>query len=75
VAVRVLPPYKAEIVTEVEERTIHVFTVKVALVAPAGTVTLEGTLAVPESLLESMIWAPPTTSPDVNRSSWTNGFF
>lgn len=58
-AVRVLPPYEAEIVTEVEKRTIDVFTVKVALVAPAGTVTLAGTLAVPGLLLESMIWAPP----------------
>jgi hypothetical protein len=28
---------------EVEMRTIDVFTVKVALVAPAGTVKLEGT--------------------------------
>lgn len=54
VAVRVLPPYEAEIVTEVEKRTIDVFTVKVALVAPAGTVTLEGTLAA-LLLLESRI--------------------
>jgi hypothetical protein len=55
-----LPPYVAEIVTEVENRTVDVFTVKVALVAPAATVTLEGTLAAPVLLLESMIWAPPT---------------
>ena len=39
-------------------RTIDVFTVKVALVAPAGTVTLAGTLAT-VLLLESVIWAPP----------------
>ena len=39
-------------------RTIDVFTVKVALVLPAGTVTLEGTLAA-GLLLESITWAPP----------------
>ncbi len=39
-------------------KTIDVFTVKVALVLPAGTVTLEGTLAAP-LLLESVTCAPP----------------
>jgi hypothetical protein len=39
--------YVAEIVAEVEMRTTDVLTVKVALVAPAGTVTLDGTLAAP----------------------------
>ena len=34
-------------------------TVKVALVAPAGTITLEGTVATPVLLLESRTWAPP----------------
>jgi len=43
---------------EVDKRTIDVFTVKVTLVAPAGTVTLEGTLAAP-LLLESRTCAPP----------------
>jgi len=43
---------------EVVRRTPDVFTVKVALVAPAGTVTLEGTLAAPLSL-ESATCAPP----------------
>jgi hypothetical protein len=47
VAVRVVPPYEAEIVAEVETRTKDVLTVKVALLAPAGTNTLEGTLAAP----------------------------
>ena len=47
VAVRVVPLYEAEIVAEVEMRTKDVLTVKVALVAPAGTVTLDGTLAAP----------------------------
>src|SRR6266446_2722611 len=39
-------------------RTTDVFTRKVALVAPAGTVTLEGTLAA-LLLLESRTCAPP----------------
>jgi hypothetical protein len=47
VADRVVPLYEAEIVVEVEMRTKEVLTVKVALVAPAGTITLEGTLAAP----------------------------
>jgi hypothetical protein len=50
--------YDAEIVAEVETRTGDVFTVKVALLLPAGTVTLAGTLAAP-LLLESITWAPP----------------
>ncbi len=57
-AARVLPPYEAEIWAEVEKRTIDVFTGNVALVAPARTVTLEGTLAAP-LLLESRTSAPP----------------
>ena len=43
---------------EVETRTIAVLTGKEALVAPAGTSTLEGTLAAP-LLLESATVAPP----------------
>ena len=58
VAVCVVPLYDAEIVTEVEMRTMEVFTVKLTLVAPAGTVTLYGTLAAP-LLLVSVTWAPP----------------
>ena len=50
--------YEAEIVTEVETRTTEVLTANVALVAPAGTNTLEGTPAAP-LLLESMTWARP----------------
>ena len=42
-----MPLNEAEIVEEVEMRTREVLTVKVALVAPAGTITLEGTLAAP----------------------------
>jgi len=48
----------AEMVADVEIRTIDVRTVKDALVAPAGTITLEGTLAAP-LLLESVMVAPP----------------
>jgi hypothetical protein len=50
--------YEAEIVAEVVTRTGDVFTVKVAPVLPAGTVTLEGTLAA-ALLLESITCAPP----------------
>jgi len=50
--------YEAEMLAEVETRTPDVFTVKVTLVAPAGTVTLEGTLATLLSL-DSAICAPP----------------
>ena len=57
-AVCVVLLYEAEMVAEVDMRTIDVFNVKVALVLPAGTVTLEGTLAAP-LLLESVTCAPP----------------
>jgi hypothetical protein len=50
--------YEAEIVEEVEMSTIDVLTVKDALLAPAGTSTLEGTLAAP-LLLERTTLAPP----------------
>jgi hypothetical protein len=50
--------YEAEIVAVVVTTTIDVFTVKLALVLPAGTVTLEGTLAAVLSL-DSITCAPP----------------
>ena len=53
-----MPLYDAEIWAEVEKRTRDVFTGNVVLVTPAGTVTLEGTLAAP-LLLESRTCAPP----------------
>src|SRR6267143_6192010 len=56
-----MPLYEAEIVTVVETRTTEVLTAKVALVAPAGTNTLEGTPAAP-LLLESMTCAPPAAA-------------
>jgi hypothetical protein len=52
-------------VAEVETRTIAVLTVKVALVAPAGTVTLEGTRAAP-LLLDSRTCAPPAGAGALN---------
>jgi hypothetical protein len=57
--------YEAEIVAEVETRTTDVLTLKVALLAPAGTVTLEGTLAAP-LLLESMTCTPPAGAGPLN---------
>jgi hypothetical protein len=46
-------------VTVLDAMTALVLTVKVVLVAPAGTITLEGTLAAPGLLLESATCAPP----------------
>jgi hypothetical protein len=45
-------------VTVVEAATALVLTVNVALVAPAGTVTMDGTLAAAVLLLESVTVAP-----------------
>ena len=57
-AVRVTPAKTAATVAEVEAVTEVVVTVKFALVAPAGTVTLAGTAVAPE-LSESDTTAPP----------------
>jgi hypothetical protein len=59
VAVCVEPLYDAEMLTDVVIRTIDVFTVKLALVAPAGIVMLDGTEARPGLLLERTTTAPP----------------
>ena len=56
-AVRLTPPSEAEIVTGVDAGTGLVLTGKVALVAPAGTVTLAGSVAA-ASLLERERTAP-----------------
>src|SRR5437660_12393455 len=45
--------------TVVDAETVLVLTVNVALVAPAATVTLEGTVATDVLLLESATCAPP----------------
>jgi hypothetical protein len=55
----VAPPYVAEILTVVDVATALVLTVNVAVVAPATTVTLGGTLAAVVLLLESVTCAPP----------------
>src|SRR6266481_4516662 len=57
-AVLVAPAYDAEIVTGVEVVTALVLTVNVALLAPAATVTLAGTVAA-AVLLEREMAAPP----------------
>ena len=57
-AVLVTPPYDAEMLAGVETVTALVFTVKVALLAPAATVTLAGTVAAEEGLLERSTVAP-----------------
>ena len=53
-----VPPYEAEMVAGVAAFTALVFTVNVALVAPAATVTLAGTVAA-DALLERETTAPP----------------
>src|SRR5258708_21048279 len=52
-------------VTEVDMGTAVVLNVKVAVVLPAGTATLEGTLAAP-LLLESVTCAPPAGAGPLN---------
>src|SRR5258706_5777677 len=53
-------------VTALDAVTTLVLTVKVALVAPAGTVTLEGTVAAAVLLLESATCAPPAGAGPLN---------
>lgn len=57
--VLVRPLYEAEMVTELDDVTDLVATVKFALVAPAETTTLEGILAMDVLLLARVMIAPP----------------
>src|SRR5215469_9044962 len=54
-----LVPLVAEIVTEVVVVTVFVLTVKLAVVLPAATVTLEGTVATAVLLLDRVTTVPP----------------
>lgn len=58
-----VPLYEAEMFAVVEVITILVFTTKVALVAPAGTVTLAGTLAARLSLVTRTCEPPAGAGP------------
>ena len=59
VALRAAPPNAPLIVRDVDAVTDAVLTVNVALKAPAGTVTLAGTVAALVLLLDSVTTAPP----------------
>src|SRR5687767_7272642 len=59
VAVRAAPPNVPVIVADVDAVTDDVLTTNVALKAPAGTVTLVGTVAALVLLLDSVTTAPP----------------
>ena len=59
VALRVVPMYVPEMVTLVFALTVAVVMVKLALVTPAGTVTLAGTAATAELPLVSATTTPP----------------
>lgn len=65
-AVRVVPPALAVIVTGVDVVTAVVGIAKVALVAPCATETLPGTLATAVSLLESETTNPPAGAAEVS---------
>jgi hypothetical protein len=59
VALRAVPPNEPLIARDVDAVTDAVLTVNVALKAPAGTVTLAGTVAAFVLLLDSVTTAPP----------------
>ncbi len=65
-AVMVKPPKEAEMVTEVDAATERVDTANVALLLPAGTITLSGTVAAAVLLLESATGAPPAGAAPVS---------
>jgi hypothetical protein len=64
IAVFVTPPYVAEIVAELEALTAFEATLKLAVLAPAGTVTAGGTVATAVLLLDNVTEAPPDGAAD-----------
>lgn len=58
-ALLVIPPRDADIVTTVLWLTVAVVMLKVAVVFPAATVTVEGTAALLELLLDKLTTNPP----------------
>src|SRR5262245_55810085 len=60
------PLYDAEIITDAGSATLDVSMVKLAWVAPAATVTDEGTFATAVLLLDSETLAPPEGAPDAS---------
>jgi hypothetical protein len=66
VVVRLTPPYVAVIVTPVFAATGELLTTKVALEAPAATVTLAGTATTDVFALLNVTTAPPLGAPPVN---------
>jgi hypothetical protein len=61
-------------VTGVEAVTVRVLAIKVALVAPAGTVKLAGTVAAEALLLDNEITAPPLGAGPLNVTLPVEGF-
>ena len=58
-ALLVIPPCAAEMVTTIFRLTVIVAILKVAVVLPPGTVTVEGTAALPALLLDKLTTNPP----------------
>lgn len=74
VAVFVAPPATPVIVTEVEEPTPSVVTVNVAVVAPAATTTLAGTVAAEVFELERVTASPPVGAAEIRVTVAVDGF-
>ena len=58
-ALLVIPPREADIVTTILRFTVAVVMLKVAVVFPAATVTVDGTVALLELLLDKLTTSPP----------------